>query len=597
MAEASEVARLQQEATAGGQQAGERFLALRASIWILTAVAVLCGLVYAVQNFWACDDAFISFRYAQNLVRGHGLVFNPGLPPVEGYTNFLWTVLVALGMSMGIEATTFGNIVGLLFHLATIALLLWVAVRSSSGVVFPVAAIGLALHHHAAIFAICGLETAMFAFLVTAGLVWMVEARRARDYGFVGMCLILATMTRPDGALFYVLCGAIALLIAIRGRNVSMLVAYGLPFVVLYVPYFVWKYAYYGDIFPNTFYAKSAYRSYVGQGLLYVGLYLELYWFLVPALVIPAVLLSSQRGNILTAGWQGPRAALLCLLFPLVYLSYVIWVGGDFMFTRFCLPVTPALLLSFQLLVSRLRAGAAAALMGFVVVGCIAAYLHKGMVAPYKESHFIADEQENYPAWRVDIAKTVGRSLREHLRGTDAVVAIGGMEAMLAFYAEFPTVIERFGLTDRHIARREILARGKIGHEKGIRILDPYVFERRVCFEFHSLLDYLSIPGDRIGAHRNIDFHVEDPEGRRGSGWVKATMLTYQVPVMEKLRGRPGVRFQRFEEHLDTYIGELSKKDRKQVELDYRAFQRFYFDYTDDIERKRAFEQFLSRDG
>ena len=38
------------------------------------------------------DDAFITYRYARNLARGEGLVFNPG-ERVEGYTNFLWTVM------------------------------------------------------------------------------------------------------------------------------------------------------------------------------------------------------------------------------------------------------------------------------------------------------------------------------------------------------------------------------------------------------------------------------------------------------------------------------------------------------------------------
>src|SRR5262245_8647033 len=42
------------------------------------------------------DDAMISMRYARNLAEGHGLVWNAGQPPVEGYTNFLWTIVMAL---------------------------------------------------------------------------------------------------------------------------------------------------------------------------------------------------------------------------------------------------------------------------------------------------------------------------------------------------------------------------------------------------------------------------------------------------------------------------------------------------------------------
>jgi arabinofuranosyltransferase len=45
--------------------------------------------LYGVTQGWVVDDAYISFRYAENWVDGLGLVFNPG-QHVEGYTNFLW---------------------------------------------------------------------------------------------------------------------------------------------------------------------------------------------------------------------------------------------------------------------------------------------------------------------------------------------------------------------------------------------------------------------------------------------------------------------------------------------------------------------------
>ena len=45
---------------------------------------------------------------------------------------------------------------------------------------------------------------------------------------------------------------------------------YALPFVVVYLPYFVWRWRYYGDLFPNTYYAKSADLPYFQQGGIYV---------------------------------------------------------------------------------------------------------------------------------------------------------------------------------------------------------------------------------------------------------------------------------------------------------------------------------------
>ena len=62
--------------------------------WALLGLVVALGLAWAWSLCWASDDAYISFRYATNLARGQGLVFNPG-ERVEGYTNFLWTVIVA----------------------------------------------------------------------------------------------------------------------------------------------------------------------------------------------------------------------------------------------------------------------------------------------------------------------------------------------------------------------------------------------------------------------------------------------------------------------------------------------------------------------
>ena len=46
------------------------------------------------------DDAFISYRYAENLFNGHGIVFNPG-ERVEGYSNFLYVLLMAPGLYFG----------------------------------------------------------------------------------------------------------------------------------------------------------------------------------------------------------------------------------------------------------------------------------------------------------------------------------------------------------------------------------------------------------------------------------------------------------------------------------------------------------------
>jgi arabinofuranosyltransferase len=61
---------------------------LPALLLLLSIIALVLYVLYFDNGVYSVyDDSFISFRYAQNLAWGHGLVFNPG-EQVEGYTNF-----------------------------------------------------------------------------------------------------------------------------------------------------------------------------------------------------------------------------------------------------------------------------------------------------------------------------------------------------------------------------------------------------------------------------------------------------------------------------------------------------------------------------
>jgi len=69
----------------------------RISGWIL-----LVGILFAALWIWnqlfhglVYDDAYIAFRYSDNWAAGHGLRWNPGEQPVEGFTSFLWVFIGA----------------------------------------------------------------------------------------------------------------------------------------------------------------------------------------------------------------------------------------------------------------------------------------------------------------------------------------------------------------------------------------------------------------------------------------------------------------------------------------------------------------------
>src|SRR5437773_11900091 len=95
----------------------------RAGRWFLIPlIAGAASLAFAVVFFrlwpFVIDDTFISLRYARNLAAGQGLVYNVG-ERVEGYTNFLWTVALALPHLLRVDAVAAGKLGNLILALAS----------------------------------------------------------------------------------------------------------------------------------------------------------------------------------------------------------------------------------------------------------------------------------------------------------------------------------------------------------------------------------------------------------------------------------------------------------------------------------------------
>ena len=234
--------------------------------WTVALLAVAWAAWRATALAWTCDDAFITFRYAQNFVDGNGLVFNldPQEAPVEGYTNFSWTMWMALGAMLGFEHVgmqSWSIFWGVVCHAGVVLLLSGMAWRASSGrALVPVAACGYAAIHHAASLAPAGLETALFVLLGTAMARLAMALRCPREAWLMGFLGVLCAMTRPDGGIFVAMGGVFVLFDAVRRRAPRLLVGYVAPFVLVFVPYLLWRYAFYGAWVPNTAVAKSACR-------------------------------------------------------------------------------------------------------------------------------------------------------------------------------------------------------------------------------------------------------------------------------------------------------------------------------------------------
>jgi len=279
------------------------------------------------------DDAFISFRYARNLSHGLGLVFNPGPERVEGYTNFLWVLLLAGLDRVGLRPESAAPLLSLAATVALWALVAREALRRPASAAAPwlvlIPALALAVTRSVAVWSSSGLETRLFELLIVAAAFrWKSEVER-QDEGtptvpFAALLMGLAVWTRPDGMLMGLAAiGGALLWLARRGhfdaRRFTLMI---LPFLVLVAAQLMFRLAYYHEWLPNTYYAKIGGRLWWSAGLRYVGAFALEYalW-----LWLPLVVLGARRR---VREGHGLEPLIACsILLP--HALYVIAIGGD----------------------------------------------------------------------------------------------------------------------------------------------------------------------------------------------------------------------------------------------------------------------------
>jgi len=442
--------------------------------WALACCAVVLGM-----SFGACtqDDAFISFRYAENLVNGLGLVFNPG-EWVEGYTNLSWTLLLAGLMAVGAEPVVASTSVGLLCLGAVVVATWSLGRRSIPPALLLIAPALVAVDGQLALESVEGLETALYVLLVTLG---ARAALRGDRWGGSGW-FVLACLTRPEGVLMWgAVHAGIALQALARGEapaQIRVAMRSALPIVICLVALTAWRLNYYGDPLPNTFYAKTGGLA-VGRGFAYLWSHIAshpLLWLLL-ALRPLAGRVTDRTVPLLTAAG--------------LYLGYVVLIGGDFKPTgRFIVPVLPMLaVLAQETVWGLVQRGQG---LRWAVAGLGAALGVWGYLAQYEVAAGHAEERHA----NLEARKLVGDWIATHTP-PHTVIAIHSA-GVIPFYANRRT-IDMWGLTDRTIARTEMagMGTGMAGHEK----TNPtYVFRQNPD---------LYLPEDKVFTLRAWDLVVE----------------------------------------------------------------------------------------
>lgn len=408
---------------------------------------------------WGSDDAYISYRYARNLAEGHGLVFNPG-ERVEGYSNFLYVILISLGYLSGVRDTAiypFATLLNLVFMLGALLLFGRFVRRKLGDAKSAAASLLFALTPTVWVWAASGMETALVVLLQVALFIAVERAAERETRAAIGLCaavMVALILVRADGFVAPVL-GLVYL--AFRRRKRAALTA-GAAVVLSLGVYVLWRVSYYGYPLPNTFYVKVS--DTLGRRLLYAAVELaRLSVYDGFLLYLAAIGLGVYRfvREALRQGLHQLGPISFAPFFAVGWLGYWFYIGGDYFDERFLVILVPLAL--FTLLqaveVERPRAWV------FLVI----------LIGVLSLSPVVLDPRFGYARAKYDRWLTLGMYLKEDDAGQTLAIDAAGK---VPFFSGLAT-IDMLGLNDPVIAHEQS-AYFLPGHNK----FNPdYVLSRR----------------------------------------------------------------------------------------------------------------------
>ncbi len=276
---------------------------------------LIAGLFLIQRYYWIMDDAYIFFRYIDNMLfLNIGLVYNKG-EYVEGYSSPLWTLLLALFRATGVSYWVIFRVLSVICFLLFWFMLVQLNRKLSSGITvmnFPLAY--LALNYGVLTYFSSGMETTLVqVFAVAYALYILNPSSRALQ-----VVLALSPLLRHELIIPFTLCVLWAWFYNKKFpfKMVSMVIGFVGSWVIFRIYY-------YADLFPNTFYLKNI--SDIQQGLIYVHDTLKTYHFYILAVlfVILIILLKKKHINLELS----KRFMMVLTAAPIAL--YVIKIGGD----------------------------------------------------------------------------------------------------------------------------------------------------------------------------------------------------------------------------------------------------------------------------
>jgi len=400
--------------------------------------------------FYPTDDAYISYRYAQNLAEGNGLVYNLG-ERVEGYSNFLWVLINSIPFYFGCEDPIYFSII---LSMALYFLLVVVFIKALQKEVDRLAREDAQIVNFAyfAIFGLLllavdirfflhmntGLETIFFCTIFFLAVFW--EKITSRKWRYLwSLLLVLLLLIRADGFVYAgILLFAFFIKTLVKRESLRGFFTNLGIFVIAVIIYLGWRWSYYHELLPNTYYAKTTALSYEQElfGFVYTIKFLS---------SMGLVMLFSLVGLF----YRSIKENIHFLILIISVMIYITYIGGDWMpHDRFYIPLIPIFCLfagigaiKLAQYVKRFKVIISLVILMLVVVNLLA-LVHT--MSLRKIFHMETKYHED-----IVIMKDIGLYIKNHSDEDDKIAV--NFAGMVPYYSRRYT-IDMTGLNDKHIA-------------------------------------------------------------------------------------------------------------------------------------------------
>ena len=313
--------------------------------YIIISLLFFSIIFLVIRESWFCDDAYFTLRSSLNLHYGYGPIWNAG-ERVQAFTNPLWMFILSISSAKNIFSTTI--YCSVIFTCLTLINITYIALKRNNfiGLLF---AIVLLLNSWVFIdFSTSGLETPLSAFIVSSVFInsRFIKKKKLNDIR-TGLIIGLSYLTRPDLVILTFFDSFLNYFNYFESKKLfyKSIKSIFIGIILILIPWFLFSIIYYGFPFPSTAYAKIGQNipklNVIKQGFLYsfslvLGDISGSILIFLSIVIIPLRKLFLQK-NLYNFKYFFKNN--LVLFISIINISYIIWVGGDFMLGRFFYPL------------------------------------------------------------------------------------------------------------------------------------------------------------------------------------------------------------------------------------------------------------------